>query len=220
MSNTHLPATSRKQDRHDVFVSLLIVFFSIPTVLFTKTTIGAETKDIAKIKDELKIELVMAAHMPAKDLVRMSHSSTGKFSTADFTNQPLTLLVLMMHKVSKDELSADQTREISYTEDAIDPGDLLEAIIPTGIYRYFHPAPSVIQLKYIRTLTCTIKGDTATGIVTVAAKPWQMSPHYVARKINGKWKVVEFSLPVNQAKTVLGKDGSWKISTVESKRFP
>ena len=218
MHKAYLPVPCRKRWKRGSFISVLMVFFSILTVFFVKTTTGAEGKDLAKIKDELKIELVLAAHMPVRDLEKMAHLP-GAPSSADFRNQPLTLLLLTMNIVSKDELSNDQTREISYTEGKFEPTTLIEAIIPTGIYRYFFPTPSVIQLKYIHTLTCTIKGDTATGVVTVVAKPWRMSPHYVARNINGKWKVVEFSLPANQAKTVLGKDGLWKISTLGSKRF-
>lgn len=219
MHNDHLPVTGRKRSKRDSFISVLMVFFFMLTVCFLKTTIAAESKGLPAIKDELKIALVMAAHMPAKDLNKLAQSPAGP-SSVDFRNQPLTLLLLTMNLVSRDDLSDDQIKEISYTEGTLDPATLINSMLPTGIYRYFYPAPSVIQLKYIQHLTCTIKGDTATGVVTIAAKPWRMSPHYVARNINGKWKVVEFSLPANQIKTVLGEDGLWKINAVKSKRFP
>lgn len=69
-----------------------------------------------------------------------------------------------------------------------------------------------IHTDRITGITSEIHEDIASGTVSFKVPElYQGKVDYKARKHEGKWYVVEFSLPAYQISIVIGDDGQWKI---------
>jgi len=178
------------------------------TCLFAEhNSLAAEDAELAKVREQLKVQFVVGAAMQRSEFNRLGAGDTDP-KVSEFDNQPLTLLFLQLPG-GKDR-TEQQKKEFEFSTNRTPrPSELVKAIVP----RRFLPICSVIQTKYIKEFTCEVKGDTARGVVKVVATPYQIVPHYVARLKDGKWKVVEFSLPAHKTKTVLGEKGHWRIES-------
>jgi hypothetical protein len=171
----------------------------------------AEDAELAKTREQLMVQFVVGASMQLGEFNRFASGST-LLKPSEFDNQPLTLLFWQLPG-GKDRTD-QQKKEFDMRGDRIPkPSRLASAILPRAIL----PICSVIQLKYIKEFTCEVKGNTATGVIKVVAAPYHISPHYIASLKDGKWKVVEFSLPAYKTKTVLGEKGRWKIESSANK---
>ena len=184
----------------------------ISAIILTSSIAGycplvAEDAELAKTRQQLQVQFVAGASMQLSEFERFA-SSNPILKASEFDNQPLTLLFWQLPG-GKDRTD-QQKKEFDLTGGQFpEPAELAKAIKPRSLF----PICSVIQLKYIKEFTCEVKGDTARGTVKVVAAPYHIVPHYVARLKDGRWKVVEFSLPAYKTKTVLGEKGRWRIES-------
>jgi hypothetical protein len=165
--------------------------------------------DVAKVTAEIRQLLPAAAGMPYREFELMATSSTAP-SLEGFENQPLSLVVLMLRGHLLDGSREKLKAEFDYISiGPPKPSDIAEAMSVSRGKDY----ASVIQPDYIDDLTCDVQDGKASGQVSFTIKDcFKATVQFAAEKRDDKWQITKFSLPVNQATTVLGDDGKWKAS--------
>lgn len=161
--------------------------------------IDVEYSDIAQA-------LSSAAAASAKELKRLTEESAKPPTLADVKNQSLTNLFLF-EKITLDS-DVDKELEFSISVD-IGPRKLVSSLHGKTDHG---DLASVILPEYIKSIEVPIvDGSKAHGIVTFAADGcWRGYAHFSMRKVNEKWEVYEFRLPVRRIGTRMGADGMWK----------
>jgi hypothetical protein len=77
---------------------------------------------------------------------------------------------------------------------------------------------TMIHANRITKITCDVKGNTAKGVVSFEVpKLYAGQVDYVARKIDGTWRIVEFAMPAQEIRVVLGENGKWKEKPAQDK---
>ncbi|NQU20273.1 MAG: hypothetical protein HQ567_03250 [Candidatus Nealsonbacteria bacterium] len=188
--------------KHD-YVTLSFVF---STLLLVVTPTLAADRD--SDSDAIRKLIPKAAGLDIKALERIT-TATQPPSLNDFQNQPFTLVMLGLPITS--ETVADKKRQAEFQNVGTmpRPSKLTEALNKSSKFGY----GTAIQPEFITHLTCDVDGDTAKGIVSFTAdKVYRGNVHYAAKRSNGKWQIVQFSLPAWDVRTSLGKDGNWKIT--------
>jgi hypothetical protein len=168
-------------------------------VLTTCGSNGVSTADDAddKAREEIKLLLPEATAMTKADLTLMSRADQVAVSIDHIKNQSLTLWVAGSKKAHKSD------RIIK---------DNLELFIPAFAKEVLNNKPSTLfQAASIKSLTCTVKEDTARGTFTFKEGPLSGAFGYVAKRINGKWELVEFTCPKSEVKTIRQENGLWKM---------
>lgn len=163
--------------------------------------------DLEQVKEQIKSQLPVAASMRAADLERLGQA-TAVPSIKLAESQSLTVLVLQLNPNHLDLSASDFSAEFRWLTDGIPHiADLLDALQATP------GMTTIVQPGAVKELTCELEGDTASGTVHFRLEAFlEIRANYVASLREDKWQLVEFSLPVSQAKTRLDNDGNWKTS--------
>lgn len=174
-----------------------------------KSERGEDSESAAKA--EIKALLPEAAGMSAKQFELLTTSGTAPKLKDYEESQPLSLVVLMLRSNQIDESRERLQAEFRYASSTPKPSDIAEAMSVSRGKGYV----SVIQPQYIDKVSCAVSGNTASGTVTFTIKNcFKASVLYKAAKVDNKWRVIQFSLPVHHAESKRGDDGKWRASGI------
>ncbi|MEP3477794.1 MAG: protein kinase [Fuerstiella sp.] len=151
-----------------------------------------------------------AASMPFRDFEKMGRSPVPP-DPAQMASQSLTVFLLGLELTNK-----DAAKDFRYVSGMPKPSDLAGAITKTRWKGY----ASYIQPEYITACTAQINSENeseANGWVEFKAPElYEGKIHFTANKmLDGKWKIVEFTLPNVSVTLVLSEDGQWSKLTSE-----
>jgi hypothetical protein len=176
----------------------------LPFLLLAAGTAGAVPQGVTPLTAaQAKALLPEAAGVPADFLKRVAEEGTVVTGKVPPNGHSLTWAILT-HAPPREPVKDPEFKFLA--ENAVNVGAVMAAISKSGGKGY----GSVIQPEFITDCTCTVKGDTATGVVTFKAdKAYQGKVEYTARVKDGKWRVEEFRMPNLKIAVKLGADGKW-----------
>jgi hypothetical protein len=165
---------------------------------------------LADDADDIQVLIPHAAGMARADFEKLAKAPKAP-KAGDVKEKSLTLMLFTA--VPKDDERAKQ-RFHYLTASAPKPAQLADEMyrstIVAGARAVLLPI-TVIHADRITKLTCDVKGDTATGVVSFEApKLYAGQADYVARKRDGVWQIEEFALPEYDIRIKLADDGKWR----------
>ena len=166
-----------------------------------------ETEDTSQVRKLLSA----AAGIPAPQMRKLATSPTVPRVSAE-ENQPLSLVLMSLDATrvhaSREQLERDY--RITTENGTIPKASSIAGVMSkTQLFGYF----SLIHGGTVRTVTCDIKGNSASGLVHIEIEEsFRARVAYRAAKVSGKWRIEEFSLPNWRTKTQLQPDGTWKAT--------
>jgi hypothetical protein len=179
----------------------VIALVAASAITFSPSAVLA-AEDAAAAK-EIKLRLPESAGMSNAEFQKLAAATEVPKLTGD-GNHSLTLVVLNLPTDAADDKKAAEFRFLA------------TRVKPATLARHFGATrgdgfASAIQPGDIKKVTCDVDGDTAKGAVTFAAdKLYEGTVQYVAKKIDGRWKVIEFALPAHDIQIHRRADNSWQ----------
>lgn len=208
------------------FVALSLV----PLALLTSGIVGCGDKNTSEegtiekqseIANKIRALIPEAASSPLKEVEVLSISSPLDEGGLDPQIDNYSLTMILMFYMPP-ELSADETtletrqRDIRLLNDDANVPNIPELIASLSKSKS-KGYVTLIQPEYITDLTCQVKGDAATGVVSFEAKDlYQGRVEYTARRSGKAWRVTEFRLPGHKIRLSRSADGKWKKSSIEN----
>lgn len=165
-----------------------------------------------QVKKKIRELLPEAASVPVETITKLRFGGLDRVS--DIKNFSLTMFLIA---VSPPKLLEDKAvREAKLRDldlgNVSDPGRIVEALLKSEGKGY----ATSIQPEYITDLTCEVKGDVATGVVSYEAKGvYKGRAEYTARRSDKGWRIEEFRLPGYKLRLTRGEDGKWTKSELK-----
>jgi hypothetical protein len=158
--------------------------------------------------EEIKKLIPAASGMARADFEKLARADTA---LSDIDEKTLTLLVFTA-KPRDDAKAKEQFRFLT-------PGYPKPSQLATEMYRSLNLAGTtvvfapvtMIQADRITGLTCDVKEGVAKGTVSFEVpKLYAGKVDYVARKVDGAWRIEELAMPGYEIHVVRGEKGKWK----------
>lgn len=144
------------------------------------------------------------------NLLKQAASLANRSDAADFRERdvPLTLLIFLLNPRNVDGDPEELTRAIRF-HDVTSPARIVAAAAKNRPGNH----PNLISEQTIRQLTCKRFGAEARGEIWIE-EPGILEAriHFVAIVAADEWRVIEFSLPEWDTRTVLQANGHWQAS--------
>ena len=191
--------------------NLLLLPATISVGLF-----NASADDSKEIRELIPSESAMMR----ADFEKLGTSNVPKAS--DVADKSLTLMLLAFMRVEEGQTpkQQEQFRYLLTDGRPPTPSDLAREVCRerrTGKRRIVLAPVTSIHGDRITNCTCNIEKDVATGTVSFQApRLYQGKVDYVARRVKGKWLIVEFIMPAYKIHILRGKEGMWKEKSAES----
>ena len=181
------------------------LIFLLKRVQEDDTPTALPPKDGEKPSAEYVLTLIpKAASVSNEDFQTLVTSS----NPAPLENEPLSL-VLISFPAANDEIPAED--DIRFLVDTIQPRDLIAAMSPSKSKGYY----SLIQREYIKECKIEAEGgdeDTVFGHVKfIAPDLYEGKVNFRVRKIEGIWKIDQFTLPNRDIQLERNDDGTWSV---------
>ena len=157
--------------------------------------------------------LPAAASMSGADFEKLATASSPSPETIE--NQTLTWVLLTLNPLKTSHENATVLEDFNFpTGNALpQPSQIAEVIYKSKATGY----ATFLQPDLITDCTCQSDGDTASGFVTFSAPDlYAGKVQFIARRNDDKWQIEEFHLTNYGIKTVLGNDGNWQQSPLET----
>ena len=158
--------------------------------------------------------LPAAASMSSADFETLASATTVP-SLDSIKSKTLTFILLTIKVDDPNAENSAALEDFNFPMgDALpQPSEIAEVIYRSKGKGY----ATFLQPDLITHCTCNSDGDTASGFVTFSAPDlYAGKVQFIARRNEGEWQIEEFHLPNYGIKTVLGKDGNWQQSPLDS----
>lgn len=147
-----------------------------------------------------------AASLPRSELDKLSKPQSSK----RLSPKSFTWVILALPAPKFNGSDDPRRKELSPNHGGVDPDAFVHAIEVTPVEGR-PSAVSVLQPKFISKLVVAVDGSKACGVATFTIDgQFSGRVHFACERKQGKWSVVEFSLPAYGVKTSLQPNGQWK----------
>jgi hypothetical protein len=158
--------------------------------------------------------LPSAASMSSADFEKLASAQTvPRFDSIKSKTLTFVLLTLNPQTASAENEAVLEDFNFPTGNALPQPSEIAEVIYKSKAKGY----ATFLQPDLITHCTCQSDGDTASGFVTFSAPDlYAGKVQFIARRNEGKWQIEEFHLTNYGIKTVLGNDGKWQQSPLET----
>jgi hypothetical protein len=184
--------------------SLFAALLTLLCLPLVAAVMAEEREDLGKVIRNLAPP---AAAVGAADWNKLATSQSG-LKVSDYDNQPLAMLIMILPVVEKP--SAAQEAEFKTVAAFPKPSEMAGAFQPSKLSLLITP----LQFSYIKDVTTKLAGEQVVGEISFEApKVYTGKFEYTAVRVDDKWQIIEFRLPVRGLKTTL-TDGKWKLGEI------
>jgi hypothetical protein len=165
---------------------------------------------LADDAEEIKKLIPAASGMARADFEKLAMSDTAP-KPSDVEEKTLTLL-LFTAKPRDDTKAKEQFRFLTtgYPKPSQLAAEMYRSLNLAGTKVVLAPV-TMIHADRITGLTCEVMEGTAKGTVSFEVpKLYAGKADYVARKVDGAWRIEEFAMPGYEIRVVRGEKGKWK----------
>ncbi|MFP6672068.1 MAG: hypothetical protein VB857_11690, partial [Pirellulaceae bacterium] len=158
--------------------------------------------------------LPAAASMSIADFEKLASAQTaGTWDTIKSKTLTFVLLTLNPQTASAENEAVLEDFNFPTGNALPQPSEITEVIYKSKTKGY----ATFLQPDLITHCTCQSDGDTASGFVTFSAPDlYAGKVQFIARRNEEKWQIEEFHLTNYGIKTVLGNDGNWHQSPLDT----
>jgi hypothetical protein len=202
-----------------VIIKVNLYFLCIQTVIILSTLVLASVPLDAKTGNKVKQNTreIRALIPKAAGIPKSLLNKDGK--TFDITNincQSCTVLLFQLRLAKDGDKDAQDEFRFIFPDDisAKDASDRMFSALKLNNENAGYV--SALQSRYFTNFECKILNDTATGhIAFKIPEVFAGRVYFVAKKINSKWVITEFSFPKRNVKTCFMDSCKWKISAIK-----
>jgi len=152
-----------------------------------------------------------AAGSRAEILCALARSPTTP-KPAELLADPAVSAIVMIYKIHPPGVYEDQAEEFRFDmQGAPKPSAMARELFRSKYLGYY----SMIHADRITDFTCEVDGETAKGSVSFEVPGlWAGKVQYVAERVDGRWRITEFEMPIHGWRFVRTETGRWKWFTV------